>query len=199
MGYGILSFPLWTIIVNDRGYSDIMLQHFPGQNLHENLSGEWAAAIRYDGISTPGGVSMWFTPEFEEPYFFTTNSTFWTIKPISTWDDPNNLVEGNDTGYSKISNGVVTVEIRYQRIDTVTGIAVGLQPNEVGTILPIMRNRYVLKVTYKVTNISSALLTNVCFFQFLHAHPNADYDPNNYGVYDPTFCPVGAFQEYRYD
>jgi len=190
--------PEWYIVLNDAGYADIMIQQYPGQVMHENLSGEWAAAIRYNGISTPGGVSMWLTPLFVNPEF-TTNSTFSTVTPLSTWDDPNNPTVGNDTGYSKISNGVVAIDINYKMHDTVTGTAVGLRPGGFGSTQPVISGRYVLEMTYKVTNISNQPLTNVCFFQFLHAHPNDDWDPNNYGVYDPTQYAVGAFQNYRYD
>lgn len=194
---GVMSSPDWYIELNDWGYSDWMIQQFP-EYPHENLSGEWAAAIRYDGIATPGGVSMWLTPWFLMPNF-TTNSNFWTEVPLNTWDDPVNPVVGNDTGYSKISNGVVEVEISYKMHDTTTGVAVGLRPGGTGTTQSVMSNRYVLEITYKVTNISNSLLTNVSFFQFLHAHPNDDYGPNNYGVYDPTQYITGGFQEYRYD
>lgn len=193
-----ISSPDWYIDLNDAGYSDWMIQTFPGQLDHENLSGEWAAAISYDGISTPGGVSMWLTPWFICPYF-TTNSTFSTEIPLTTWDDPANPTTGNDTGYSKISNGVVDIEISYTMHDTGTGVAAGLRPGGAGLTPPVMSGRYVLEVTYVVTNISGEALTNVRFFQFLHAHPNDDYGPNNYGVYDPTHYATGAFQEYRYD
>lgn len=193
-----ISSPDWYIDLDDAGYSDWMIQTFPDQVYHENLSGEWAAAIRYDGISTPGGVSMWLTPRFICPEF-TTNSTFWTEIPLSTLDDPDNPTVSNDTGYSKISNGVVAIEISYTMHETEIGVAAGLRPGGAGSTPPVMSGRYALEVTYEVTNISGEPLTNIGFFQFLHGHPNDDYGPNNHGVYDATQYAVGAFPEYRCD
>jgi hypothetical protein len=139
-----------------------MIQEYPGQVMHENLSGEWAAAIRYNGISTPGGVSMWLTPDFVNPDF-TTNSTFTTVTSINTWDDPLNPIVGFDTGYSKISNGIVAIDINYKMQDTGTGTSVGLRPGGVGSTQPVMSGRYVLEMTYTATNISSQPLNKRLF------------------------------------
>jgi hypothetical protein len=175
-----------------------MIQTYPGQSAHENLSGEWAAALRYDGIATTGGESMWLTPWFIHPDF-STNSTFYTVEPLSTWDDPENPTEDYDTGYSLVSNGIVEVAITYSMQQTADGKAVGLRPGGSGSADPVRTGPYVLVVRYDITNVSGAPLSNLSFFQFLHAHPNDDYGPNNYGVYDPTPYAEGAFQPYRYD
>jgi len=45
--------PHWLIDVSDAGYSDIILYTdgaFPAESIHEFVSGEWSAAIGYDGI-----------------------------------------------------------------------------------------------------------------------------------------------------
>jgi len=195
---GTLSCPDWYITLDNFGYSDWMIQTFPDQAPHENLSGEWGAAVRYDGIPTPDGKSMWLTTFFLYPDFV-TNSNFYTTVPLEVSDDPSNPVVGQDTGYSQISNGVVTIDIRYRMHDTASFTAGGMRPGGVGAELPLHTGRYVLEQTYEVRNVSAAPLTNVSFFQFLHSHPNDDYGPNNYMVYDDTLYRVGAFEEHRYD
>jgi len=80
---------------------------------HEMLSGEWGAAIYYDGIAT-APEAMWLTDKFFFPDW-TTNSQFIIESDPVAWDDdpspPGNPVTGNDTGHSSISNGDVTVAI----------------------------------------------------------------------------------------
>ncbi len=55
---------------------------------HELLSGEWAAAIYYDGISTSPNA-MWLTDEFIYPDW-TTESDFIMDTMFSRWDDTYN-------------------------------------------------------------------------------------------------------------
>ena len=193
-----ISCPYWYIEVNDAGYSDWMIQTYPGQESHENLSGEWAAAIYYDGIETPGHQTMWLTQWFSCPDF-QTNSNFETVQSLQTWDDPDNPTEGNDTGYSIISNGKLEIKILYNMIKTETGVACGLRPGGEGDTQPIYSGPYVLEVTYEIKNITNETLNNVRFYQFLHAHPNDNYESENFGVYDPTFYNEGALPEYHYD
>ena len=196
--YWPIKSPDWYIYVDDAGYSDEMWQTYPEQKWHENLSGEWAAAVRYDGIATAGGDSMWLTPLFICP-IFQTNSTFWIETPLSTWDDAGNPTVGNDTGYSMISNGDIRVEISYTMHKTEDGTAAGVSAGGLDPLPPMKSGRYLLEITYVVTNVSTTTLENVRFFQFLHGQPNDDYGPNNFGVYDPTAYSLGAFPEYHYD
>jgi hypothetical protein len=196
--YWPLTSPEWFIYIDDAGYADEMWQTYPGQSWHENLSGEWAAAIRYNGIETENGVSMWFTPLFICPNF-RTNSTFWIETPLSTWDDPTNPTDGNDSGYSMISNGVVSVEINFVMHETEGGTIAGMSAGGLDGEPPIISGNYVLEITYVVTNITPSVLEDVRFFQFMHGHPNDNYGPYNFGVYDPTVYDGGAFPEYHYD
>ncbi len=198
VGSATMYCPDWHIELNDAGYSDWMIMTYPHQQWHENLSGEWAAAVRYDGIGTPDGESMWLSPYFLYPSFYTATDLE-TLIPISTWDDPENPTDGADTGYSEIRNADLSIAISYTMYMTDAGTAAGLRPGGVGTRTPATSGRYVLGQTYNITNISGGQLTNVSFYQMLHAHPNDDYDPNNFGVYDPTAYAAGDMSEFCYD
>jgi hypothetical protein len=188
---GTLSNPEWNITLSDGGYSDAM---FSPQG-HEQLSGEWAAAIRYDGIAN--GESMWLEPTWTCPDW-TSNSQFSVIEPFATWDDPTNPVSGNDTGHSRIANGELEIAIDAVMLDgkTVMGLSPAVaSPNRVTSY------RYVMRQTYAIKNVTAAPLQNAAFFQMMHPHPNDDYEPNNYGTYDPTpYADAGDnFTGYHYD
>jgi hypothetical protein len=190
MTVGTLSNPIWYIALDAGGYSDWLIYSHDGVS-HEQLSGEWAAAIQYDDIDTPNGEAMWLTPNFICPSFG-TNSTFTELGQFTTWDDPNNPVVGQDSGSSSIVNGDVLIDIAYQMLDAQT--AMGLRsPN------PQLSGRYVMLQTYTITNISDVSLENLDFFQFLHGQPNDSYAATNYGVYDSTAYAIGDFQAFRYD
>lgn len=122
--------PVLLLPFDAGGYSDWWIwgespRHYYGR--HELLSGEWAAAIYYDGIETSpidpndsnsAMQAMWLTDVFSYPTWW-TNSTFskngdsdcW----FDDWNDPNNEPEsGINTAQSIIINhdGRVKVTIR---------------------------------------------------------------------------------------
>lgn len=84
-----LTCPYWDAKVDAAGYGDYFnwweSPYHPHES-HELLSGEWAAAIYYDGIDT-GDSSMWLTDKFIEPYW-ETNSDFECDTAPTRSDDP---------------------------------------------------------------------------------------------------------------
>jgi uncharacterized repeat protein (TIGR01451 family) len=186
-----LTNPDWYITMWNSGYSDWMIS----PHGHEQLSGEWAAAILYDGI--PGGESMWFERNWVCPDW-TSNSQFHVISPFHTWDDPDNPVVGYDTGLGVISNGEVEISIEGVMKDgrTIAGLSPG-----VDTLNNILSHRYVMLQTYRIRNVTSQVIDNVALFQMMHAQPNDEYGPNNYGVFDRTNHGDlrDGFPEYHYD
>jgi hypothetical protein len=173
----IMQNPYWYIFIWDSGYSDCEIS----PKGHEQLSGEWAAAIYYNGI--PNGEAMWLEPNWVCPDWV-SNSQFSVVQPFTSWDDPANPINGyNDTGRGVITNGTVEITIDCVMLDayTVMGLYPGVEtPNRVSSY------RYVMLETYKIKNVTANDISNLSFFQMLHAHPNDDYGPNIYGVYDPT-------------
>ena len=190
--YDTMSNPEWYIDMWDGGYSDWMIC----PQGHEQLSGEWAAAIMYDGIAT--AEAMWFEKYWVCPSW-TSNSQFSVIQPFTAWDDPTNPIVGyNDAGQSVINNGDVEITIGCSMVDgyTVMGLAPGVEtPNRVTSY------RYVMLQTYTIRNVKTEDIANLSLFQMIHPQPNDDYGPNNYGVYDPTDYsdPHDNFTEFRYD
>lgn len=76
---------------------------------HEVLSGEWGAAIYYDGIDTPVTAdpndaanrkqAMWLTKEFSYPNWY-TNSDFVFGNTCFASSNPNNPAPNQDMGQS---------------------------------------------------------------------------------------------------
>ncbi len=85
----VLQSEYWDATVDAAGYGDEFYwgesPYHPHES-HELLSGEWAAAIYYDGIDT-GDSSMWLTDKFIEPYW-ETNSDFECDTAPTRSDDP---------------------------------------------------------------------------------------------------------------
>lgn len=186
-----LTNPDWYITIWDSGYSDWMISPHD----HEQLSGEWAAAVLYDGIA--GAEAMWLEPEWICPDW-TSNSQFQVITPFQTWEDTANPVDGYDTGVGVISNGQVEITIEGLMSDGRT--TAGLSP-AVADLNRILTHRYVMLQTYRIRNVTSEVLNNVALFQMMHAQPNDDYGPDNFGVYDPTpyADPDDGFPAYHHD
>jgi hypothetical protein len=181
--------PLWLIQITERGYSDFLVE---GDQLYlrEYLSGEWAAALYWAGA--PGESSVWFEPDFVFPDW-TTNSNFTSLtQPFTSFD-------GGKTFTSTFDNGVFRVMQTLEMIDTALlaggpGVAQGRSPASAGATSSFsVSNRYVLKHSYAVTNISGSPVDDVRMFQFLHGLNATE------GVYDDRAYPAGAFQDYRYD
>jgi hypothetical protein len=109
------------------------------------------------------------------------------------FDMPPMNSDGFNRFLSKITNGDVEITIRYEMLDTLTGIAQGIEPagsGEPGT--STTGDRYVFMQTYSVKNVSGGNLNNVRFYQFLHGLNSGTslYDNRDYGG------PMGA---YRFD
>lgn len=117
--------------LDSAGYSD-WIWYGPSDihdvdQFHELLSGEWAAAISYDGIDTAlidpvnpslGHKAMWLTQKFQYPDW-NTNSRFGTFGTYGAWDDPSNPTPGPDTAISVIRNGKAEITIDYEVVDLV--------------------------------------------------------------------------------
>lgn len=188
--------PLWYIDQTDAGYSDFIIQTagpFPPSRIHEFVSGEWGAAVGYDGIQNrlPAPQrSMWLEPNWTYPYW-TTNSAFTTVVPGSTPADGD--ADGLPEGSAVIGNGDVEVTIGWDFVDTVDGTPMGR-----GGGASVRSNRYVMLVTYTIKNVKPTTLTGVRFYQFLHGHPANDERPTVRAVYD-TAVYSGPFQAFHYD
>jgi len=163
----------------DSGYSDWMVA-----SDQEQLSGDWAAAIKYDGIAN--GEAMWLEKNWIFPYW-KSNSEFLTLDDFSSSSDLK-------SGKSEIENDDVKITIECELISSVS---LGLSPAE-DKNLGI--DNLVIKQTYTIMNKTSSPLKNLSFFQMLHAEPTGDWRANHYGVYDPR-CqrPGKTYTGSRYD
>jgi len=180
--------PYWDATLDAAGYCDYFNWSTSPRHdyaRHEMLSGEWAAAIYYDGISS-SPKSMWLTNFFDEPKW-TTNSNFQIVDLPTSWNDPSNPVAGADTGHSSIANAQVEIDIDYEMVD------LGQQgPNgEGGSPLSfrdflVRSERYVLLQTYTITNITANSITNLEFYQMLHSHPADEWNSSVTSVYSTT-------------
>ncbi|MBP7149877.1 MAG: hypothetical protein KBD01_20310 [Acidobacteria bacterium] len=182
--------PHWQIELTDFGYSDFALYAlppFPADALHEMLSGEWAAAILYDGLPE----AMWLEPNFIYPEWG-TNSTFFAEQPISFEVD--NDGDGILDGLSVVSNSTVRIRLEFTFKDTLAGVAMGLRGGA-----HVLSDRYVLIQTYTVTNVTAQPLNNVRLFQFMHPHPANTEVGTVEIVYDPDLHADGSAQDHRYD
>jgi hypothetical protein len=185
--------PTWTITIDDYGYSDFLVYTagpFPKDYLHEMISGEWAAAIGYDGIPLTLPIrTMWVEPEFIYPDW-TTNSNFLVTTFQGTPGDTDG--DGLPEGFSVVANNEVEIRIDNKFIDTVTGVPMG-----VGTGF-VLSDRYVLRVTYTIKNLKATPLTGVRFYPFLHGHPAND-ERNSVRVTYDTTAYSGTLATWRYD
>lgn len=181
--------PNWNITLTNCGYSDYLLDNTPGFEGREYLSGEWGAAVAYQ---LGGGATV--TPQWLEPNFvypdWVTNSKFHVVSPITqTGVNADNL----PIAQSVISNNEVEVTLRFEMLDTVTGTPMGTAPaSATGAGTFINSNRYVLKQTYNIRNITAATLSNIQLFQLLHGLQSQR------GMYDNRSY-AGALSEFRYD
>jgi hypothetical protein len=112
--------PIWSIYLDDYGYSDYLWYKHHGLHGHEMLSGEWAAAILYDGIDTPGGKAMWLPHNFVCPSW-TTNSNFQVVQSMQSTGMPNQVS-------SIIANSKVQIEIIATMYCSQTQMGIWSQP-----------------------------------------------------------------------
>ena len=204
-----LECPDWRFEVDAFGYSDVWFAKYmpnwyclPGE--HDVLSGEWAAAVYYDGIINGGGdptaalrSAVWLSPAFILPTWM-SNSSFTQVS-LTAYDDPTNPADGglgtSDTAQSIITNGQVNIQIDYEIAE--------IRPN-LGSATPLGRgdgtfvrsSRRVLLVTYTVTNVSGGDLANVEFYQMLSGHPGNEYAAVITSVYDSDAHPDGYLDAY---
>jgi hypothetical protein len=165
------------------------------------LTGEWAAAIYYDGLAE----ATWLTDQFQVPTW-PTNSNFSTVY-YNTWNDENNPVWENpydppnppydppdkfDTAQSIIQNDKVEVTIDYEMVDLGQQAenGEGGSPLSFGSLVGadafVYSERYVLLQTYTITNTTDSPIENLEFYQMLHGHPAYEYNPVVYSLYDDT-------------
>lgn len=164
LGPVTLANPNWNITLSDFGYSDYAIDNTPGFEGREYLSGEWGAAVGYQKAS--GTVApTWLEPNFLYPDW-ATNSNFHVVSPIT--------VLGSNAGGLPIAQSVVAnpdmeITLRFEMLDTIVGTPMGIKPvSAAGTPASINSNRYVLKQTVTIRNISQGPLSNVQLFQLLH-------------------------------
>lgn len=107
--------PYFYATLDAAGYSDWIwygASPIHDHDYHEVLSGEWAAAIYYDGISTDLTAdpndgdrrqAMWLTKHFDYPNW-PTNSNFQKSagQPCEAWYEPTNPSPLLNTGQSTI-------------------------------------------------------------------------------------------------
>lgn len=214
LGYGLpigaasdaftISNPNWFINLTSFGYADVAADVEGGRtNPHyfrEYLSGEWGAAIGYQGAP----AVEWFEPSFVFPDW-TTNSTFQITSPFNFQDGDGNRTpdfnaDGQNIYASTIANAVFSVTQTYEFLNAGVGIAQGIRPRSAGGPgANIASDQYVLKQTYRITNRSSGPIRGVQLYQFLHGLRStaAVFDDREYG--EPSQCLGVKCSDYRFD
>ena len=181
--------PHWNITLTDFGYSDFLLDNTPGFEGREYLSGEWGAAVGYEVSGGPSVAAEWLEPKFLYPDW-TTNSTFTVVSPLT---ETGLNADGLPIAQSVIANTHLQITQRFEMIDTITGTPMGTSPASAGGSGAFHQsNRYVLKHTYTVKNISGAAISNVRLFQLLHGmnSQRGAYDNRSY---------LGTLSNFQYD
>lgn len=191
-------FPLmnrkFQILVSPYGYSDSLLDRRYGFKGREYLSGEWAAAVYYQGGHL-SAATRWLTPMFVFPDFLTMGPNYGVELGFHI---PNPLIPTNIYGFTNyqsiITNGDLRITISYEMIDLGTNaslqLPIGLVAKSVGGAGSyLFSGRYVFKQTYKLANISGNTLNNVRFSQFLHTLEGTwgVYDDRSYGGGMPDY------------
>jgi hypothetical protein len=184
-----LANPHWNITLTDAGYSDFLLDNTPGFEGREYLSGEWGAAVGYQRSGGPVVAPQWLEPQFWFPDW-PTYTTFHTATPIvATGLNADSL----PIAQSVITNGDLEIALRHEMLDTIVGTPMGVTPASAGgPSAYIQSDRYVLKQTATIRNISGVSLSNVQFYQFLHGLQSQR------GVYDDRQH-AGPLSAFRYD
>lgn len=184
-----LANPQWNITLTDFGYSDFLLDNTPGFEGREYLSGEWGAAVSYQLSGGPSVPPQWLEPNFVYPDW-TTNSAFTVVSPIM---EIGRNADNLPIAESVIANPHVQITQRFEMIDTVTGTPMGTTPASAGGAgSSHASNRYVLRHTYTIRNISGATLSNLQLFQLLHGLNSQR------GVHDDRVY-SGPLSSYHYD
>jgi hypothetical protein len=200
-----VSNPNWYIELTDFGYADVAADVTGGGlrplYFREYLSGEWAAAIS----DKSSRKATWFEPRFEFPDW-NTNSNFTVVSALVPRDaDGNGVADRNASGQiiytSTIRNNKFLIQMTYEFINTRRGIAQGDRPaaTPVNPGSRVISNKWVLKQTYKITNVTSTRLRDVRLYQFLHGlhSTRAVFDNRDYR--EKSRCAGVKCRTYRYD
>ena len=194
----------WFIDLTDFGYADVAADVRDGSlnplYFREYLSGEWAAAISHNGSSQ----AVWFEPRFEFPDW-NTNSNFRVTSALRPRDAngdgvPDRNAFGQTIYTSTIRNNKFSIVMTFEFINTRRGMAQGTHPATDPTSRSrVISNRFVLKQTYKITNVSLTPARNVRLYQFLHGlhSTRAVFDHRDYG--EASNCAGVRCRQYRYD
>ena len=186
----LLANPHWNITLSDYGYSDFMLDNTPGFEGREYLSGEWATAVGYQVSGRPVTTPQWLEPHFIFPDW-SANSTFHVVTPLT---ETGVNAEGLPIAQSVIANGDIEITLRYEMLDTIVGTPMGMTAasSAAPARVSISSDRYVLKQTCTIRNISGGALTNLQLFQLLHGLVSQR------GVFDNGLY-AGPLSQFRYD
>ena len=181
----MLANPNWNITLSDYGYADLLLDNTPGFEGREYLSGEWATAIAYTAGETPV-APKWLEPQWVFPDWV-SNSNFQVVSPIrAVGVNADNL----PIAESVIANPDLRLTLRYEMLDTVSGTPMGATPaSAAGGATALSSDRYVLKQTCTIQNLSASTVTHLQLFQLLHGLKS------ECGLYDnrPYPGPLGEF------
>ncbi len=191
----------WLITLTPSGYSDFVEHTQPPfirgdprdeaapPPIHEMFSGEWAAAVAYNGMSP-----MWLEKCMRYPDW-ETSSDFGILDPVTLSATPN--IDGFFDASSRVANLDLEIGIDYRFEDTGTGVAMGL-----GSLTgPAYRlsDRYVLHQTYNIKNISGSPITGMSLFQFAATHPANTEAPTADIAYDDMEHLSGLHLNYKFD
>jgi hypothetical protein len=182
----------FEILVSPFAYSDSMLDRRWGFKGREYLSGEWAAAVYYEGGHLPA-MTRWLNPEFVFPDHVTPLPHF-----ESKFDPPFRVNPANGDGFPVYESSFGSVDIEflmsYEMRDLGTNeterLPIGLVPaSGGGSGSNLWSGRYVFKQSYRITNVSGRTLNNFRFYQFIHAlqSTSAVYDDRDYGGQLPSY------------
>jgi hypothetical protein len=176
---------------------------------HEMATGDWAAAVYYDGIDTSSNQAAWLTNLFRYPDIYPTNSPF-DVNEYSFSNDTSNPVwtdpcqptgyipgtgtysissTGNDTAWSTLDDDKLAVKIYYEVVDLGEQDANGVGGSPLSfrdaNDIPVFvySERFVLLQTYIFKNLSGTTLSGLEFYQMMHGHP-ADAYSNLAGCYE---------------
>ena len=165
---------------------------------HEMLSGEWVAAIYYDGIHD--NRTQWLTNQFVYPDWQTYTS-FYQDPNIQVWDNYR-------AARSDVNDPNVKVTIDYKLVDIGDSNYVVLPFRKIGGALAdVNSERYILIQTYTIKNthsVGGSDITGLEFYQMLHGHPtgtddaivNSTYSDVNYP--DTLKDPCDPAKTFRY-
>ncbi len=188
-GWLTLANPHWNITLTDAGYSDFLLDNTPGFEGREYLSGEWGAAVGYEPSGGAVVSPIWFEKNFWFPDWV-TDSNFGVKSSIAQIGlNADNL----PIAQAVLTNSHLEITLHHEMLDTVVGTPMGITPAsspEAGTF--IHSDRYVLKQTCTVKNISGDAISNVQLFQLLHGLNSQR------GIYDDRTY-AGPLSEFRHD